>query len=193
MKLQYLIPLSSLGSLANAIAACPLSPCKGGAYALVATALAGYPPAASFCSSKYPVPQQVCSSTAPLIKFTSTVSTSIYTSTVATVYKTYDPIPKRSTITANLSPRITPATVTSTDYTTTTPTSFKTITNTQTNIETETEIWTPTTTIILPTATVGANAKRDAMPATTQNVLESKLSSLKTQLPTYVAAVVGHR
>jgi hypothetical protein len=81
---SYLILLGSLSSTGLAVATCPSQTTCKGATGTIATALKGYAPAETFCSSKYPVPRQTCMSTAAATTLFSTVATSTLTVTVAT-------------------------------------------------------------------------------------------------------------
>lgn len=81
--------LSSLLTLSPAVVSAQ-SACPGGYYALAASAVAGYSPAAlSYCSSKYPVATETGTATATST-VTTTIATSTVTSIVATTISTYD-------------------------------------------------------------------------------------------------------
>jgi hypothetical protein len=65
-------------------ATCPATPCKPGIYSQVANALKGFVPAQQYCTSKYPVPRQTCTSVALPATITTTVATNTVQTTVAT-------------------------------------------------------------------------------------------------------------
>jgi hypothetical protein len=60
------------------------SPCPGGLYGLVASGLAQYKPAQTFCSSKYPLPVVTSTVTAPISTKTTTIAIVTTTTTVGT-------------------------------------------------------------------------------------------------------------
>lgn len=58
--------------------------CPGGIYAIIATPLAKYSPAKSFCSSRFPLTTVTVTATAPTTTITTTPATSTLTTTTGT-------------------------------------------------------------------------------------------------------------
>ncbi|KAF9691635.1 hypothetical protein EKO04_010498 [Ascochyta lentis] len=85
-------------TLSSSVLAQTYPGCKGGVYALIGKDISKYPPAQTFCSSKFPAPVQTSTIVAPTQTKTQTVYATVTTSGTATVTTTYST--STSTLTA---------------------------------------------------------------------------------------------
>ncbi|KAF2487689.1 hypothetical protein BDY17DRAFT_16588 [Neohortaea acidophila] len=157
--------LSTLATADLAAVSCPAQASCTGFVGSIASALKGYPQASTFCSDKFPVPSQTCTSVAPTLTITVTAVAATATTTVAT-----------NTITDTAS------TITNTATITVTPT----ITTTTVETDSETDTTTVTATI---TSYQSAINKRDRHGERGGDPRSSKLKSLQSEASSFVGAV----